>query len=397
MTSAFLHLLPLGFLLFIVQGLAAIPWVMLITRYSLQKERTFYLKVLGGAGLGGVVFVFILRSNSDPAIVALWGRIYASILTLQVGIDLFILTYYLLLTFWPKGGAVALAAFQESVRQPMFWMLTFFSTMGMIVSIVIPYFTFGEDLKMVKEITYALTMIFPAVFGVISASISVTEEIEGRTAVTLLSKPITRRDFLFGKYLGIMLAGAFMTMFLGWVLIWVVLAKNYYDLQPGVLALPPDPIWLIDFLEKTYGQTTAGDVVRGIGLWTRDLGEALPGLIIGFGQVMTLIAVSIALATRVPMVVNLTMCLVVYLLGHLAPIMTEVSQRLPLVHFIAQLFELLLPGLAVFDVSSAVVRDVPLDPGLYAQYTFNVAIYAAIYTAIALLAGLILFEDRDVA
>ncbi len=397
MSSALLQLVPFCLLLFLIQGLAAIPWVMVLTRYSFQRERNFFLKMAGGVGLGGVLFAFILQSNRDPEIVALWGRLYASVLTLQIGIDLFILTYWLLLTYWSKGGAVALAAFQESVRQPMFWMLTIFGTLAMIVSIVIPYFTFGEDLKMVKEITYALTMIFPAVFGVISASISVSEEIEGRTAVTLLSKPITRREFLFGKFLGIMLAAAFMTMFMSWVLVWVVLAKTYYDLQPGVTTMPPDPAWLTALREKVYGQTISGDLLRGLGLWVRDTGEALPGLIIGFGQVMTLIAVSIALATRVPMVVNLTMCLVIYLLGHLAPIMTEVSQRLPLVNFVAQLFELLLPGLAVFDVSSAIVRDVPLDPERYSVYTLNVALYACIYTAIALLAGLLLFEDRDVA
>jgi len=176
-----------------------------------------------------------------------------------------------------------------------------------------------------------------------------------------------------------------------------VLAKFNYDFQSGITQVPPDPAWLTDLLEKSYGQTISGDLLKGVGLWFRDTGEALPGLIIGFGQVMTLIAVSIALATRVPMVVNITMCLVIYFLGHLAPIMTEVSQRLPLVHFFAQLFELLLPGLAMFDVSSAIVRDVPLDPGRYSLYTFNVALYASMYTAIALLAGLILFEDRDVA
>jgi len=77
--------------------------------------------------------------------------------------------------------------------------------------------------------------------------------------------------------------------------------------------------------------------------------------------------------------------------------MTEVSQRVPLVHFVAQLFELLLPGLDLFDVGNAVIRDVPLDPNRYALYTFNVALYAMIYTAIANLIGLILFEDRDVA
>src|SRR5438128_9217150 len=123
----------------------------------------------------------------------------------------------------------------------MFWMLTIIGSLAMVISIVIPYFTFGEDLKMVKEISYALTMLLPAVFGVISASISVSEEIEGRTAVTLLSKPVTRREFLVGKFIGITLAGALMTLFMGLTLVWVVLAKTHYDFQPGISSVPPDP------------------------------------------------------------------------------------------------------------------------------------------------------------
>jgi ABC-type transport system involved in multi-copper enzyme maturation permease subunit len=397
MSTAFVQLVPLAVALFLLQGLVAVPWIILITGHALRQNLAYYAKIVGGVGLSGLFFAFLLQANSDPGIVNLWGRFYAFVFTFQIGIDLFILTFYLLLTFWPKGGAVALAAFQESVRQPMFWLLTVLSGLLMVAFIFLPYFTFGEEIKMVKEMSYAVTMIVPALFGVISASLSVSEEIEGRTAVTLLSKPITRRDFLIGKFGGITLAALFMTMFMSLTLVWIVLWKWHYDFQPGITQVPPDPVWLTELVREKFGATISGDLVRGIGLWMGDVGEAIPGLAIGFGQVMTLTAVSVALATRVPMAVNITMCLVVYLLGHLAPIMTEVSQRLALVHFFAQLFELLLPGLPYFDVSNAIVRDVPLDPRAYSEYTFHVAMYAGIYTAIALLAGLILFEDRDVA
>ncbi len=383
--------------LFFLQGLAALPWLIVLLRRPLAENFPFYLKMLGGVTAGGIVFAMLLQSSTDPFIMSLWGRLYASVLTLQIAIDLFVLVFRLMLIFWSKGGAVALAAFQEGVRQPMFWMLTLLGSLFMFISVVIPYFTFGEDLKMVKEISYALTMMFPAIFGVISAGTSVSEEIEGRTAVTLLSKPINRRQFLIGKFMGIMLAGILMTMLMGWSLIWVVLAKIHYDYVPGIYPLPPDPVWLNPWADQTFGRTISGDLAKGIALWLRDTLEAMPGLIIGFGQVMTLIAVSVALATRVPKVVNLSMCLVVYFLGHLTPIMTEVSQGIRLVHFFAQLFELLLPDLDLFDVGTAIVRDVPLDPDRYALYTANVALYAIFYTAIANLVGLILFEDRDVA
>ena len=63
----------------------------------------------------------------------------------------------------------------------------------MFVFILLPYFTFGEDLLMMTEIDYDVIMALAVVFGVFTASISISEEIEGRTAITLMSKPLSRR------------------------------------------------------------------------------------------------------------------------------------------------------------------------------------------------------------
>ena len=41
-------------------------------------------------------------------------------------------------------------------------------------------------------------MLASAAFGVLVAAVSISEEIEGRTAVTLMSKPVSRRQFLLG-------------------------------------------------------------------------------------------------------------------------------------------------------------------------------------------------------
>src|SRR5438105_15159854 len=98
----------------------------------------------------------------------------------------------------------------------MFWLLFAAARTLMLVSPFVPYFTFGEDYKMVKELCFAFTMVFPAAFAVIAASISVSEEIEGRTAVTLMSKPISRRQFLLGKFSGLLLASLLMAMLPGW-------------------------------------------------------------------------------------------------------------------------------------------------------------------------------------
>jgi len=384
--------------LLIVQFLALVPWASIVGLFARRDVRTrpFWLIGLGSAAVLALFLGFYLNSNNDPRVLANWGRFYFSVLHLQLGMDFFVATFLLMLQVWPKGGAVALAAFQEGLRQPKYWVLVVAGISLMAVSTIIPFFTFGEDIKVVKELCFVCTMLMPGIFGLLAASISVSEEIEGRTAVTLMSKPILRRDFLLGKFVGIALAALTMTIFLGWWLIWVVLYKDYLD-PPIAAPEVPDPAWITEFISG-IGQGSVADITRGMCLWISDAGEALPGLVIGFCQVMVITALAVALATRVPMIVNIVACFAVYFLGHLTTILTEVTAREnALVRFIAQLFDTILPSLDNFDVGPAIIRDNPVPPMDYTIYAAHVTLYGLTFTAIALLLGLILFEDRDLA
>jgi hypothetical protein len=159
-----------------------------------------------------------------------------------------------------------------------------------------------------------------------------------------------------------------------------------------------DPAWVIETANAWFPNSNLADLAKGIGFWINDAGIALPGLVIGFCQVMVLLAIAVALGTRFSMVVNIPICVIIYFLGHLTPIMTEVSRNAyQLIHFMAQLFDTLVPGLDHFDVGPAIIRDVPLPVGDYIVYTIHVTLYALTFTTIALLLGLILFEDRDLA
>ena len=378
--------------------LTALPWasaIGMIGRGSLRTSRFWMVGLVSSVVLGALLG-FYLRENNDMKVLGHWGRFLFSVFHLQLGLDLFVFAIVFLLRFWPKGGAVALAAFQEGVRQPKFWLLLIIGVVAMAISTVVPFFTFGEDLKVVKELCYVAAMILPCLFGILAASISVAEEIEGRTAITLMSKPITRRDFLLGKFVGIAFAAMAMSIVLGWLLVWIVLYKDFIDPPIGG-QVPPDPNWVTQF-SNSVGRGALVDLVRGMCLWVHDAGEALPGLVIGFSQIFVLTALAVALATRVPMLVNLVVCLVVYFLGHLTTILTEATAKgNPLIRFLANVFDTVLPGLDLFDVGPAIIRDVPLPFTAYSIYAGQVTLYGLIYTAIALLLGLILFEDRDLA
>jgi ABC-type transport system involved in multi-copper enzyme maturation permease subunit len=309
-----------------------------------------------------------------------------------------------LFLLWPKGAAVALVAFREGWRQPMFWLILAIALAAMLISPWLPYFTLeqgdekghiGGDYKMVKELGYDFTMLAAALFGTLAASMSISEEIEGRTAVTVMSKPVSRRQFLLGKFVGILLASFIITGTLSWIFDGTLLLKIHYERE--VIPLPP---WLEDYREiwrSSLGEV-AGSFLYGTAFWAWHATSAIPGIVLGFCQVMVLIAIAVALATRLPMVVNLVVCLVIFFLGHLAPVLEQAAKgKFRLVPFMAQLIDYLTPALELFNLGPVIVRDTPPPPGEFVLYIGMVSLYAAIYTTIALLFGLILFEDRDLA
>jgi hypothetical protein len=342
----------------------------------------------------GASFAFLLPVIQERGSLERWGRLYASVLQLQLIFDVFVVAFVLTLQVWPKGGAVAVAAFREAIRQPMFWLFLGAALLLMFVFILLPYFTFGEDLLMMTEIDYDIIMALAVIFGVFTASISISDEIEGRTAITLMSKPLSRRQFLLGKYAGVLLACLIMTMLLGWLFNWAILGKKWFDKLEYDANAPP-PAGLTAWLD-TY--TSAGeprDFLRGAGLWLFQTADLLPGMTLGFCQVMVLVAIAVSLATRVPMILNVPICLLIYFLGHLTPVLKQVATRFQtgegagsavgqMLSFMAQLFNSLLPGLEYFTPN-------------YSALVGRIAFYGVMYTVIVLLFGLILFEDRDLA
>jgi hypothetical protein len=122
--------------------------------------------------------------------------------------------------------------------------------------------------------------------------------------------------------------------------------------------------------------------------------------------VMVLLAISVSLATRLPVVANVVTCAVVYVLSHLTPILVqstqyqashggEKSEVTSMLLFVAQAFDRILPSLQL--TKPTLISDVPIAFGDLAMYSASVFFYALIYTVLVLIFGLVLFEDRDLA
>ncbi len=130
-----------------------------------------------------------------------------------------------------KSLTIAFATAKEAIRQPAFFVMAFFAGALLVVTIFVSYFTFGEDIKMYKDTGLTTISFFCMLLALLTASSTVADEIEGKTAITLLSKPINRRQFIIGKFLGIELGVLALYVLLGTLFAAGVWYKYAYDLR----------------------------------------------------------------------------------------------------------------------------------------------------------------------
>jgi ABC-type transport system involved in multi-copper enzyme maturation permease subunit len=282
---------------------------------------------------------------------------------------LVVLTAMFAFLYMTRAGVIARATAKEALRQPVFILLLLVSLMMLVLNTFVPFFSLGDDVKMLEICGLATILISGMLLAIWTSSMSIADEIEGKTAMTLLSKPITRRQFIIGKFVGIqaaVLALVIPVTCAFWVLI---VYKVFYDAR-----------------ESSSDTTMA--------LAQMEAYKIIPPVVLGLLEIAVMSAISVAISTRAPMVVNMVTCLAIFVVGHLTPSLVRSNLgRLELVTFMARVISAILPAVENFNVEAAIVTGSVVK----AEYMGWVAIYSAAYIVAAILLAFILFEDRDLA
>ncbi len=270
----------------------------------------------------------------------------------------------------PKIAAIAQTTAKEGTSQPLFFVLLLLGTMLLVVFPFLPYNTFGEDVKVVKDSGVTLIMVMGILLALWTASVSIADEIEGRTALTLLSKPVGRRQFIIGKFLGVLGPVAILFIVLSSIFLATISYKVVYDAKENA---SPDP---------TVAECRA------------EMMHVLPPLALAFLETVVLASISVAISTRLPMLANLIICSTIYALGHLVPAMVHSARGdFPILLFVSQLIATILPVLENFDVETAIATGQPVA----LSYLGLAALYCFLLSSVSLLLALLFFEDRDLA
>lgn len=97
---------------------------------------------------------------------------------------------------------IALNTFRELVRSRLLALILFFSVVLILFTAVLASLSLGQTERMVLDFGLSMIEISGLVAVVFVGGQMLAREIEGRTIYLILSKPISRHAFVFGKFLG---------------------------------------------------------------------------------------------------------------------------------------------------------------------------------------------------
>lgn len=104
-----------------------------------------------------------------------------------------------------KIGHIALNTFRETIRDKVLYNLVLFALIMIGSSYILGQISIYQEVKIIKDLGLAAISVFGTVIAIFIGIGLVSKEIEKRTLYSLLSKPVSRLEFLLGKYLGLCL------------------------------------------------------------------------------------------------------------------------------------------------------------------------------------------------
>jgi Cu-processing system permease protein len=260
---------------------------------------------------------------------------------------------------------VARGVFKESVRDRIGYNLVFFAVLLMAASILLAQVTAGQDVKIIKDLGLAAASAIGVLLAVFIGISLVSKEVERRSIYSLLSKPITRPQFILGKYLGL-------TFTL--VVNLAIMAVAYY----AVLAY-------IDW--QTPALTSQG--------WEAPAAD--PRLLKAFAligvELMLVTALALFFSTFSSAFLAAGLTIAVYVIGHFNADLKNLSSLSdsPVLITIGKGLYYALPNLTLLDVKADVVHA----HAVTGQQMLTGTLSAGLYIGVLLTASIIVFSRRD--
>ncbi|MFN8059707.1 MAG: ABC transporter permease [Vicinamibacterales bacterium] len=260
---------------------------------------------------------------------------------------------------------IALNTFRESVRDKVFYNLVLFAVLLIGASLLLGQLTAGQEIKIIKDLGLSAMSLFGLFIAVFIGIGLVSKEVDRKSIYTVLTKPITRGQFILGKFAGLVMT----------------LAVNVVVMTVALYAVLATMAWLTPANQRAVWEASPTDpaLLTAVGLT--------------FVELMLLTAVALLFSTFSSPLLSAGLTIACYVIGHFNADLRnfEAVVDAPAVAWITRACYYVLPNLAPFSVTARVVHAQPVS----AAYVAATVGYGLVYTALLLTAGMWIFSRRD--
>ncbi len=262
-------------------------------------------------------------------------------------------------------AVIAINVFRESVRDKVLYNLVLFAVLLMGVSYLLGQLTAGNEIKIIKDLGLAAMSLFGLFIAVFIGIGLVSKEVDRRSIYALLAKPISRQQFITGKYTGLVLT----------LLVNVTVMTLAFYAVLGAMA------WKEGAWFQPHWETPALDPAL------------LKAIAMIFLQLMIVTAVALLFSTFSSPMLAAALTVGLYVVGHFNADLKHfenVVDSKPAV-YLARALYYVLPNMAPFDIKAQVVHGAAVPNGVL---MLNTA-YAALYILALVSAATFIFIRRD--
>ena len=262
-------------------------------------------------------------------------------------------------------SSVAVNVFRESIRDRVPYNLVLFAVLLIGSSYLLGQLTAGQDVKIIKDLGLGAMSVFGLFIAVFIGIGLVSKEVERRSIFPLLAKPVSRPQFIAGKYLGLVLT----------------LAANLAVMVIAMYAVLAYMGWAQPEAARAAANLPAADP------------GMLKAVLLIFVELMLITAIALFFSTFSTPMLSAALTVGLYIAGHFNADLRNFDQVVdaPAAIWLARALYHVLPDLSAFDVKAQVVHGLPVTAG-YLAWTIG---YGAAYVAALLTAATVIFSRRD--
>jgi len=305
--------------------------------------------------------------------------------------------------------AIAVNTFREAVRQPVFWAIVILTLVLMPLSVLFAGFALGEESRLVRDACLTSITIAGLLLAIFLSSNVVAEEIEKKTALSVLCKPVRRHQFIVGKFLGLTctIALAYIVLTLALMLtIWYYESPfkyaELYSIYRSGKPVDVNQIYVLTnrtvFDESLHGSPLPFSVIvdflrTDISSFLTVVPNLAKGCLLSFFEVAILTSAAVAFSTRVTMIFNVCLTFSLFIVGHQAGHLITLLSGTKEVAVPGLILRRILPNFEFLNYAS----DIAFDKIVPNHLIWNLTIYSALWVAVFLLFAMALFDQREIA